>query len=190
VNVHPAKHIIKWLNPNEIYQVVYNIIRNNVSFGSKDLIEESNLWETTYSPNVKYNYKEVCNFLPFFNNDDSEDYSLAKNDTFKIIGQLFDTIILIEKDDKIYFIDQHIAHERVLFEKFLQNNDLDNNISTYLSEPILYECNLDKIEFLEHSLNEFIKIGFEFERFGRNAIKLIKVPSYILENAVADILKH
>jgi DNA mismatch repair protein MutL len=192
INVHPAKHMIKWLNPNEIFHLIYNVIRNNVSLENIDLIKENDLLEAKFLPNDNkyiYKYKEVYNLPPLFNDEVYENNLLVKKDRIKVIGQLFDTVILVEKDNKIYFIDQHIAHERILFEKFLQNNILDNNVGTYLSEPILYEFDLDKIEFLEHSINEFGKIGFEFERFGRNAIKLTKVPSYLLKNEVGDIFE-
>ncbi len=188
VNIHPAKNMIKWLNPNEIFHIIYNIIKSNISKESLSLVGEYRWVENENPINKKYGYKEIYNDLLLFD-EEVQNSTLVKNNELKVLGQLFNTVIVVEKKDKVYFIDQHIAHERVLFEKFLHNNILNDNISVNLSEPILYEFAIDKIEFLENSIEDFLSLGFGFERFGRNAIKLTKVPSYIIKKDIGDIFE-
>lgn len=189
VNVHPAKNVIKWLNPNEIFQLIYKIIRDNISGGNVDFTQKTEQFITSEGVKEKCNYKEMYNILPLFDEEFQRNNILVENEKIKISGQLFNTIIVAERDDKVYFIDQHIAHERVLFEKFINNNILEDNLSTYLNEPILYEFDQDKIEFLEHATNRFTNLGFEYERFGKNAIKLMRIPSYLLRNGVENIFE-
>jgi DNA mismatch repair protein MutL len=141
------------------------------------------------SDNNYNSYKILYNNLEMPYDLYKKEHAISIKNDFNILGQLFNTIIVVEKDNKVYFIDQHIAHERILFEKFSNGNKLENNFSSYLNEPIIFDFDDEKIDLLEKIVEEFMRLGFEYERFGKNAIKLVKVPSYLLRNDVATIFE-
>jgi len=96
----------------------------------------------------------------------------------KIVGILFKTYILLEnkRDSICYIVDQHAAHERVNYEKFLNmylNSDI---VSQILIKPEIIELNQVEYDKIENYLDLFVKLGFKIEDFGDNTIVLREVP--------------
>ena len=96
----------------------------------------------------------------------------------KIVGILFKTYILLEnkRDSICYIVDQHAAHERVNYEKFLNmylNSDI---VSQILIKPEIIELNQVEYDKIENYLDLFVKLGFKIENFGDNTIVLREVP--------------
>ena len=81
----------------------------------------------------------------------------------KIIGQIFDTYWLVEFNEQLYIIDQHAAHERVLYEKTLHGMKTREFTSQYLSPPIILNLSMQEEEILKEHLDTFVNIGFEIE---------------------------
>ncbi|WP_432409540.1 DNA mismatch repair endonuclease MutL [Wukongibacter sp. M2B1] len=97
-------------------------------------------------------------------------------DNINIVGQIFSTYIIYEKDDKMFLIDQHAAHERILYEKFMNNYLKSEIISQILLDPIIVELNyLDK-NIIMGNRNIFMRLGYKIEEFGYNTIILREVP--------------
>lgn len=97
-------------------------------------------------------------------------------DDIKIIGQLFSTFIICEKGEQMLLIDQHAAHERILYEKFMKNYLNSEILSQILLEPIVLELNyIDKNSIMENK-NIFARLGYKIEEFGYNTIILREVP--------------
>ena len=102
--------------------------------------------------------------------------------TYKYIGALFSTYIVIEIKDEIYIIDQHAAHERVMYEKVRKNfySDSDKDSQIMLLPDIITLSHKEK-EIVKENTQIFKKAGFIFEEFGENTIRLIGVPSLCME---------
>ena len=102
--------------------------------------------------------------------------------TYKYIGALFSTYIVIEIKDEIYIIDQHAAHERVMYEKvkknFYSENEKDSQIMLL---PDIITLSHKEKEIVKENTELFKKAGFIFEEFGDNTIRLIGVPSLCME---------
>jgi DNA mismatch repair protein MutL len=96
----------------------------------------------------------------------------------RLIGQLGLTYIAAEGPDGLYLIDQHAAHERVLFEKIANQGD-DENISQFLLEPIAVTLPAIQFERLEQQLDLLVGIGFQLEPFGPGAYKITAVPQVL-----------
>lgn len=95
---------------------------------------------------------------------------------FKILGTLFNTYILIEKDDSLYLIDQHAGHERVLYDKF-KAQLLSSEIAVQpLLIPYLLNVNAQEYQYIMQNLDTLSKMGWELEEFGNNAFKVNTVP--------------
>ena len=97
----------------------------------------------------------------------------------KIIGQLFDTYWLIEFEDKLFIIDQHAAHEKVLYEKTMATLKTKEFSSQQLSPPTILSLTMPEEEILKKYLNEFEKLGYKVEHFGGREYAVCAVPANI-----------
>ena len=97
---------------------------------------------------------------------------------YKVIGTVFRTYIIFEVRDEMYLLDQHAAHERVLFEKVKQNyyKNEEKDVQTLLL-PDIITLSYRENELAHENKEVFNKAGFEFEEFGINTVKLTAVPS-------------
>ncbi len=94
----------------------------------------------------------------------------------KIIGQIFDTYWLVQMEEKLYIIDQHAAHEKVLYERIvrqLKNRQINSQL---LSPPLIISLNLQEQEKMKRYLNVFHSMGFEIEAFGGREYSIRAVP--------------
>ena len=106
----------------------------------------------------------------------------------KLIGQLFDTYWLIEYNDHLYIIDQHAAHEKVLYEKTVKSlKDRDYN-SQMLEPPIILTLNPNEELLLNKYMEYFTRIGFEIEPFGGREFAVRAVPANLFSIAKKDLL--
>lgn len=94
----------------------------------------------------------------------------------KIIGQLFDTYWLVEYNDQLYMIDQHAAHEKVLYERTMANYKKKEFTSQYVSPPILLSLTMQEEVLLKKYLPQFEQLGFEIEPFGGKEYAIRAVP--------------
>ncbi|MGO5067309.1 DNA mismatch repair endonuclease MutL [Clostridium sporogenes] len=94
----------------------------------------------------------------------------------KIIGQFNNTYILIEKDKELYIIDQHAAHEKVLFEKFKSEIEKGYVLSQILLSPVVIELSEDEFNLYEDNKDIFNSSGFSVEAFGEYTINIKEVP--------------
>lgn len=96
---------------------------------------------------------------------------------YNVIGVVFNTYIILCKEDSIYLLDQHAAHERVLYEKYMNkfySRDIDIQM---LIDPIVMELSSVDILQVEKHLDLFLKFGFGIEMFGNNHIVIRSVPN-------------
>lgn len=94
----------------------------------------------------------------------------------RIIGQLFDTYWLVEFDDQLYMIDQHAAHEKVLFERTMSAYRKKDFTSQYISPPIVLSLTMQEELLLKKYMSYFTDIGFEIEPFGGKEYAIRAVP--------------
>ncbi|MEG0721465.1 MAG: DNA mismatch repair endonuclease MutL [Lachnospiraceae bacterium] len=95
---------------------------------------------------------------------------------YHIIGQVFDTYWLVQYEDYLYIIDQHAAHERVLYEKTLKSMKNRDFTSQYISPPMILSLSMLEAQVLTTYRERFVKIGFEIEEFGGNEYAIRAVP--------------
>lgn len=106
----------------------------------------------------------------------------------KIIGQVFDTYWLVEYHDNLYIIDQHAAHERVLYEKTLKGMQTREFTSQMISPPIILNLTMQEAELLRTYMDQFTRIGFEFEEFGQESYAVRAVPDNLFSVAKKELL--
>lgn len=98
----------------------------------------------------------------------------------RIIGQVFRTYWLVEYDEKLFFVDQHAAHEKVMYEKL--KKDLDNNtiVQQMVAPPIILTFSIKEQQKFELCEESFKKLGFLIEEFGGNEYCIRGVPANLL----------
>ena len=95
----------------------------------------------------------------------------------KLIGQLFDTYWLVEFENQFYIIDQHAAHEKVNYERFVKRFKEQSIESQYLNPTLVVTLNMDEQTKLKANEEYFIKYGFEIEPFGGREYCISAVPT-------------
>ena len=103
----------------------------------------------------------------------------AKFPALKIIGQFNKTYIIGEYDEVLYLIDQHAAHEKILFEKYLKNIEEESLIVQPLLIPAIVDLSIDDYIVYEENKDVFKALGFTLEEFGGNTISLKEVPYFL-----------
>jgi len=102
--------------------------------------------------------------------------------TYKYCGTVFSTYIIIEMADEMYIIDQHAAHERIMYEKIKQNfySTLEKESQIMLLPDIITLSHKEK-QIVKENTDLFKKAGFIMEEFGENTIRLIGVPAICMD---------
>lgn len=96
---------------------------------------------------------------------------------WKVLGEAFETYIMVEDGEDILFIDKHAAHERMLFNKLLENRDAP--VSQYLLEPAVLQLERDDFEEIMANRELLGGMGFELDEFGGNSIIVRALPEEI-----------
>jgi len=188
INVHPTKAEIRLKNSNQVFTAIQRIIRKTIAAYAPYAAVPPRIWKI---PEIS---KNVGNLEINFNNSagstqEVQSYEQPKSvhlepqkayclPLLRIIGQLGLTYIAAEGPDGLYLIDQHAAHERILFEK-ITNQGMDENISQFLLEPIVVTLPVTQFERLEKILDLLVWIGFQLEPFGPGAYKITAVPQVL-----------
>lgn len=111
-----------------------------------------------------------------------------KRANYKIIGQVFDTYWLVEFDNSLYIIDQHAAHERVLYEKTLREMKTREFTSQMIIPPVILNLTMQETQLLRTYKDQFTRIGFEFEEFGQDSYAVRSVPANLFSIAKKELL--
>lgn len=104
---------------------------------------------------------------------------------FNIVGTLFDTYIILSCKDKMYLMDQHAVHEKIIYENYIQNFKQKEINMQMLLEPIIISLNNSDFIKIEENIDLFYKFGFEIEIFGKNHIMIRSVPN-MFENTISE----
>ena len=173
VNVHPTKMEVRFKDEDVIYKNLYHAIKgamvNNEFLGNT---EKTNVEEYV---NNEYNFlQNRSEELP---QEELINRSEKREVEYKYIGILFRTFIMIEIDNEIFLIDQHAAHERLLYEQIKENykNHIKNN-SQIMLIPEVINLSHKEMEFVQKNIELLHNVGFDIEFFGENTIKINGIP--------------
>lgn len=139
---------------------------------SDDLIsEDKKTYEARKQEEVKKEYGQQMSFV--------DDKLLDKNAVkpYRIIGQLFETYWLIEFEDKFYMMDQHAAHEKILYERTMKHLKEKTMDSQMIMPPVILSLSMREEEILNEYMPVFSKLGYEIESFGGNEYKVTGIPA-------------
>ena len=111
-----------------------------------------------------------------------------KKPTYKFVGIVFKTYIILEMNDEMYILDQHAAHERIMYEKVKKNYYSEQNKdSQMLLLPDVITLTHKEMDIAKDNLDLFKKAGFTLEEFGDNTLKVTGVPTFCLDLDTKDL---
>jgi DNA mismatch repair protein MutL len=107
----------------------------------------------------------------------------------RVIGQYRMSYILLDTPGGLRLVDQHVAHERVLYDRYLTRIEARQPVSQQLLAPMLYETGAAECAVLESHLEELCAVGFDIERFSGNAFAISAVPPELLRHDLDAFLR-
>lgn len=119
-----------------------------------------------------------------------DDFSSLKNIDFKVIGQVFDTFILVERNGLLEIYDQHIIHERILYEKLKQEYYSQSMSKQNLLVPIRFELDPREKQLALENIEIFSSFGFDIDDFDKNEILLRSIPTMNLRDSYENIIRE
>lgn len=195
VNVHPTKTEVKFRDPEKIYRAVLTSLRAMVgegSFASGGGISRDEGGEPISQRGAPPSFfiQETL-FPPSFPTGEKGEgvlkiqeggrpsWVLEKKSFYSVLGQIRGTYILCEREGNLIFIDQHAAHERILFEKFKKEFESGSVVSEKLLIPVLLELSAEESYLIESAEETLKSMGFEIESMGEKLFALRSIPSFI-----------
>lgn len=193
VNIHPTKQQVKILEERSVFSAISKAVSSGLrrqtlgidnggveqnSSDNKMLGQFNSSYVKDSALGYAFDISQVVETKSTFESYD-------KN--FKIIGQAFNSIIVVEIENELYFIDQHIAHERVLYEKYRKNAQKEV-VSIRLVEPIDIEMEKKDKEILLKNSAILSNLGFDVEDFGGNSLSVSRVPGGVIHKDIKSEL--
>jgi DNA mismatch repair protein MutL len=182
VNVHPAKAEVRFQDPQHIFSVVQRAIRGTLlgqtteppvhfetSWWQRDTLESQKIIDPAWEMDRKITMDSVPEAI-------QTRIPQTKVPLLRPVGQVGATYLVAEGPDGLYLIDQHAAHERVLFEAMMEAREEGQLGSQQLLEAINLEMTRSEALILEENLNLLNAIGFEIEEFGKETFRVRAVP--------------
>ena len=196
VNVHPTKMEVRIADGQKFYEMIQEIIYE--SLHQREMIPEVTFAPEKTSPVSKmpaapepFETRRIAAALPVETVKEPVHYqskpeqldlfdnvllSPKAREHFEIIGQLFETYWLISYQDKLLIIDQHAAHEKVKYERFIKHFQTHDIVSQNLNPPVIITLNGREKECLLQNKDHFESLGFVLEEFGGSDYALSGVP--------------
>jgi len=126
----------------------------------------------------------------FLFNGNSKNFDML---AIKIVGKIFNTFIIVEVENKVFIIDQHAAHERILYDKLVSALKKGEFSAQPMLIPYILETNNIEHQFVLDNLDNLEKLGFDIEDFGSNSFKVSTIPHNLPDLQIGvffnDILK-
>jgi DNA mismatch repair protein MutL len=185
VNVHPAKAEVRFQDPQQVFTIVQRAIRGTLlgqtieppvhfesSWWQRDSVADQKVidpaWEMDRNLTVDRVPEIIQTRLPH-----------TKVPLLRPVGQVGATYLVAEGPDGLYLIDQHAAHERVLYEAMMEAHKEGKLESQQLLEAIRLEMTRGEASTLEENLDLLNSLGFEIEPFGREMYRVRAVPAVL-----------
>ncbi len=192
VNVHPAKAEVRFKQPDLIFTSVQRAVRRALLAYSPVPQLAPAPWKIELQDSAQQlSWQE--SHITWDERKESDDQQPASVQTvdavqglpgaipiLRLIGQIGATYLVAEGPDGLYLIDQHAAHERVLYEKMTGSREAIS--SQILLEPVVMQLPPQSAEILKENLDVINRIGFEVSEFGVNTFRLTAVPELFIRN--------
>jgi DNA mismatch repair protein MutL len=176
---------------------------SNYSFDTVNIETKSKTYDYKHNdlemPRLRENIRDAVNYSDeenygasvsenIMNNQQKKERAVeAKFPSLNVIGQFNDTYILAQYAEDLYIIDQHAAHEKILFEKYMKAVKNRQIIAQILASPVIIDLNSEDFIIYNENKQIFVATGFNIENFGENTISIREVPIILGEINVRNL---
>ena len=191
VNVHPAKAEVRFRNQDKVFSFVQRSVRKALLAYSPVPNVAPSLWGTSRTvqagsnPSIGLDWtighdesvggkEQTANYQPSTTNRELS--TVSRIPLLRLIGQIGATYLVAEEPDGLYLIDQHAAHERILFEKLMAQHEMKNIASQSLLTPAVVTFPPQTTRLLDDHLSVLKSFGFDVEEFGPNTFQVRAMP--------------
>lgn len=195
VNVHPTKMQVRFREPGQVFRVVQRAVRRSLNdkFPIPTLAPASPFTPSrAFSSPTPSDTISALNLIPPTNGgaqqstlesiDPSQSSVLSPQPSslpmLRVLGQIFSTYITCEGPDGLYLIDQHAAHERVLYEKWMSEREISSAVQALL-EPTAVELSAMHWAVYESERENLERAGFRIEPFGGQTVLVRAIPALL-----------
>ncbi|EKD47603.1 MAG: hypothetical protein ACD_65C00369G0001 [uncultured bacterium] len=181
VNVHPRKLEVRFLKQNEVYRSVYGCVES--ALNKNILVPKVQIEADTAIP-LQMEFREPGGIKDFI-----EIMQKGRTSELKPVAQIANSYILAEDDNGLVIIDQHAAHERVMYEKILDTVKKSQLVSQAVLAPQPIDFGAAEAEIIRSNLGSLKEIGVEVEEFGGNTFLVTSLPADMVKNDSGEILR-
>lgn len=157
---------------------LFGTVENNTE-SKKDVKKE----ETELRETAAYNAHNIKQETLF----ETDIMSEQSGKDIKIIGQVFSTYWILQYGDSMFIVDQHAAHEKVLYERFMKQIENNTPFTQMLNPPIVASLSMAEQQVLEENAGVFQKLGYIIENFGGREYMLSGVPAHLPDIATKEL---
>ncbi|MFH1349509.1 MAG: DNA mismatch repair endonuclease MutL [Pseudomonadota bacterium] len=200
VNVHPTKQEVRFQRGHIVYQTIVATIERSLGRQPhpfmdarypSPIVKEEMRFTQMVMAEQEWDYSGPIQMVPEYKEKDWSEEPAGK-EALHIIGQLNNTYILCQSNEALLMIDQHAAHERIVYEA-LKGSSLSSPSERQLFLlPYRLELPLKDGRVLQGNLDKLLRLGLEFEHFGGSTFILRSAPSILLdvewENFLSDLI--
>lgn len=207
VNVHPTKAEVKFKDPENIFQAILTALRMVLEEGrgqierpsAQGVGEESRIPEGMQpsfpfqKPGLAYavgNGERDGKGIPMVRENSAHQRTSDQEISFQIIGQVRGTYILYETEGNLIFVDQHAAHERLLFNRYKHQYETESIPSKRFLHPIPMELSIEESFLLTSHLEAFESMGFEMDRIGEGLYAIRSIPTLVDQHDPKEIVRE
>lgn len=204
VNVHPSKNEVRFADPKTVHNNIVSCVQKTLNNAEKkkwEMYQIAKPEKACVSDPVASFKTDIGN--RFYENGKQTDYDVGKTKNLqqkviwskkffgglRIVGQLHDTYILCESDEGLVLIDQHAAHERILYENIKKKRP-SLSIAQKQIVPEIFEVNFQEKNILEKIIPDLSKSGLQIEPFGKNTFVVKAVPGYLSGKEIRPIISE
>jgi DNA mismatch repair protein MutL len=188
VNVHPAKYEVRFLQQNLVQKGIIDIIQKTLN--SARPLPNFQLQQTPYIPRYSAPELNVQSASPGqmiesmvapqgLSMPAPSFRKMPEPGEYKIVGHYDNTYIVLSDEGGLILVDQHVAHERVLYEQILCKQEQDEIRRQTLLIPLVLELNPAQMMLIEDYLGRFQELGFDLEVFGNGSILVREIPEVL-----------
>lgn len=182
VNLNPFSRDVKSMTKEEKDEYRDTILDATLRTSSSDKVKDGfGLGSKLLERLAETKEEDRYNSSGYFITKDPVQTDLGIQSAVKKIGKIFNTYLIVEVDNDVFFIDQHAAHERVLYEKFKAQYDNKNIAVQPLLFPYVLSLNPLEANIIEENLETMQELGFDISEFGNNTYKVSAVPAIVSE---------
>jgi DNA mismatch repair protein MutL len=195
VNIHPTKAEVKFRDPERIFRAVAETLRS-IHEGkalSAEVVPKGGQGDVAYGQPLQESFLSVTpsfayppltgghegETAPIVREEGRVEWRVEAKSPFRILGQVQGTFILCEGEKGVIFIDQHAAHERILFNRYKNQYETKSIVSEKFLMPVPIELSTEESFILDSHLEEFQSMGFEIDPIGEKVYAIRSKPSSV-----------